>query len=95
MILPMKVRAHVFFDGRVQGVSFRYFTRDIACSQHVTGWVRNLHDGRVEAVFEGERSDVEQTIIRCQNENPFARVTDADATWEDRIEGFIDFSITY
>ncbi|HID18486.1 TPA: acylphosphatase, partial [Candidatus Bathyarchaeota archaeon] len=51
----MSVRAHVYVAGRVQGVFFRWYTRDEAVRLGVKGWVQNLPDGRVEAVFEGER----------------------------------------
>ena len=47
-------RAHVLYGGRVQGVGFRYFARDAALREGVTGWVRNLADGRVEALVEGD-----------------------------------------
>ena len=50
-----KARLHVFIEGRVQGVFFRAHTRDEAISRGLAGWVRNLPDGRVEALFEGER----------------------------------------
>ena len=49
----MKARAHVFVSGRVQGVFFRYETERLAVKFDVCGWVRNLFDARVEAVFEG------------------------------------------
>ena len=49
----MRKRAHVFYSGRVQGVGFRYSTREVACGYEVTGRVRNLPDGRVELVAEG------------------------------------------
>ncbi len=52
-------RAHVFFSGGVQGVGFRYTCRQIAKGFSVTGWVRNLSDGRVEMVAEGGRAEVE------------------------------------
>ncbi|MBO9338235.1 MAG: acylphosphatase, partial [Chloroflexus sp.] len=59
------VRAHVFISGRVQGVSFRAYTRDRAREAQVKGWVRNLSDGRVEAVFEGPRPAVQKLISWC------------------------------
>ena len=49
------IRAHVYIQGRVQGVFYRDWTRKLAQSLGLTGWVRNLEDGRVEAIFEGER----------------------------------------
>jgi acylphosphatase len=58
----MKVRVHIWVSGHVQGVSFRYYTKDMANHVGVGGWVRNLPDGRVEAVFEGEEDKVKQVI---------------------------------
>ncbi len=69
-----KVRKHVWFRGRVQGVFFRAFTREAAERLGVNGWVRNLPDGRVEAVFEGPREAVEALLRRCQEGPPLARV---------------------
>jgi len=57
----MMVRAHVIISGMVQGVFFRSETRDETKKLHVKGWVRNLPDGRVEAVFEGEEENVKKT----------------------------------
>lgn len=59
------IRAHVFVTGRVQGVGFRYSTVDTASQLGLTGWVRNLPDGRVEAVFEGVRDIVEDMVRWC------------------------------
>ncbi len=53
-----KVRRSVFYSGRVQGVGFRYTTCDVARRFAVTGFVRNLPDGRVEAVVEGESDEI-------------------------------------
>ena len=58
----MKVRAHIFVSGRVQGVFFRVETRNEATKRSVSGWVRNTSDGKVEAVFEGERENVEKMV---------------------------------
>jgi acylphosphatase len=57
----VKTRAHVFVTGRVQGVFFRSATKYNADRHDVEGWVRNLPDGRVEAVFEGEKDAVQKT----------------------------------
>jgi acylphosphatase len=54
------IRRHVFISGTVQGVSFRKATKKVAAEHGVNGWVRNLPDGRVEAVFEGEREKVQK-----------------------------------
>ena len=54
----MKIRTHVYYSGQVQGVGFRYTVERLARGQPVTGFVRNLRDGRVELVVEGEQADV-------------------------------------
>jgi acylphosphatase len=61
----MKTRAHVLVTGTVQGVFFRYETRTKAAQHKVTGWVRNTRDRRVEAVFEGEKEEVEALVAFC------------------------------
>jgi acylphosphatase len=71
-------RAHVFVRGRVQGVSFRYYTTLEAGRHEVNGWVRNLPDGRVEATFEGDEADVEHMIRWCQHGPPAAAVDGVD-----------------
>lgn len=79
-------RAHLFISGRVQGVCYRAFAQDQAIRLGLNGWVRNMHDGRVEAVFEGQRAPVEQAILVCKNGPSGARVTDVDLTWENPLE---------
>jgi acylphosphatase len=69
-----KRRAHVWIAGRVQGVFFRAYTLDAAQLIGVTGWVRNLRDGKVEAVFEGEADKVEKMIEWCREGSPMSRV---------------------
>ena len=91
----MKVRAHVFVSGRVQGVFFRSETEDEAKRRNVVGWVRNTSDGRVEAVFEGEKEDVEKLIDFCRRGPPGARVTKVDVQWKDYTGEFRDFKIRY
>jgi acylphosphatase len=76
-------RAHVYISGRVQGVNFRASTRDEARRANLRGWVRNLSDGRVEAVFEGPRADVRHLVSWCQQGPSPAYVEHVDLTWED------------
>jgi acylphosphatase len=78
----MKVRAHVFVSGRVQGVLFRAETMNEAERNHVTGWVRNMRDGRVEAIFEGEEQDVDKMIEFCTHGSPAARVMSVEVNKE-------------
>jgi len=91
----MKVRAHVFVSGRVQGVFFRSEAEDEARRRTVAGWVRNTSDGRVEAIFEGGKEDVEKVIDFCRRGPPGARVTKVDVQWEDYTGEFRDFKIRY
>ena len=78
----MTSRAHLFIDGRVQGVCYRAFTSDQASRLGLNGWVRNMPDGRVEAVFEGRQEVIEQAVIACRQGPSGARVTHMDITWE-------------
>ena len=90
----MLSRAHVYFSGKVQGVFFRANTERKARELGINGWVRNLPDGRVEAVFEGEKSAVEELIEWCRNKQPYARVTDTETVWEEP-KGETGFGIRY
>ncbi len=85
----------MFVSGRVQGVFFRATTRDEARKRGVKGWVKNLSDGRVEAVFEGEREDVEEMIDFCHEGSRPARVEDVEVNWEEYQEEFSGFEIRY
>jgi acylphosphatase len=91
----MKVRAHVYVSGRVQGVFFRSQTADIAQRLGINGWVRNLSDGRVEAQFEGEKEQVEEEIEFCRRGPPGAYVQNVDIRWEDWRGEFRDFKVLY
>jgi acylphosphatase len=75
------VRAHVTISGRVQGVYFRGTVKEMAQSMGLNGWVRNLTDGRVEAVFEGEADDVRRMVSWCEKGPPAARVDDVTTDW--------------
>ena len=66
-------------EGRVQGVSYRYWTRAEALRRGLRGWVRNRPDGTVEAVFSGDTGDVEAMLAACRRGPPAARVTDVRA----------------
>ena len=85
-----RTRAHVFISGRVQGVYYRATTREQAGERGVDGWVRNLDDGRVEAVFEGPEAAVEAMVEWCHEGSSRARVEDVEVEYEDPegLEGF-------
>ncbi len=94
-MITMKKRAHVYVSGRVQGVFFRATTREEARKKGVTGWVKNLRDGRVEAVFEGEEEKVKKMIDFCHEGSKAARVKDVEVNWEDYQDEFSEFKISY
>ena len=78
-----RTRAHVYVSGTVQGVYFRATTRDEARDRDIDGWVRNLDDGRVEAVFEGPARAVEELVEFCHEGSSAARVEDIEVTYGD------------
>jgi acylphosphatase len=90
----MRVRAHVFVRGLVQGVSFRWYTTEQAQRLGVGGWVRNLPDGRVEAVLEGSEQTVKEMIEWLGQGPRHARVAGIDVEWEEA-EGLFEFDYEY
>jgi len=86
-------RATARISGLVQGVNFRYYTYRTALSHGVTGWVRNLPDGAVEAVFEGPEESVKQVIDWCRQGPPSARVENVHLDWGAYRGEFGDFQV--
>ncbi|MEL9998787.1 MAG: acylphosphatase [Thermoplasmata archaeon] len=84
------IAAHVIFEGKVQGVYFRAFVKKNADAMGINGWVKNLLDGSVEALFEGEKSDIERLIEKCVTEHPRAIVKNVKLEWREpeNIKGF-------
>ena len=80
----MSIQAHVIVSGRVQGVFFRAETQAMALREGLSGWVRNLPDGRVEAVFEGKKEAVSRAVEWCRQGPQFANVDNIDVRWEDK-----------
>jgi acylphosphatase len=91
----MNIRAHLVISGRVQGVGFRWFVYNIASSLRLVGWAKNLADGRVEAIFEGEKETVEAAIRQCYEGPRSAIVSCIDTDWDETPEGFTSFDIRY
>ena len=89
----MNTRAHIFIQGKVQGVFYRSWTRSTAESPGLFGWVKNLEDGRVEAVFEGEKEKVEDMVAKCKEGSKSAEVVHIDVIWEEAIGDFVDFKV--
>ena len=88
-------RVQVFISGRVQGVFYRAYTRDQAVARGLTGWVRNLPDGRVCAVFEGDREKIESMLAWCRQGPPYAAVDEVLPDWQPYQGEFQDFRIAY
>lgn len=86
------VRVHVVITGKVQGVGYRYHTQRFAEGLGLAGWVRNLPDGRVEAVFEGESALVDRIVAWCHQGSPTAIVREVTVTPETP-EGLVGFQI--
>jgi acylphosphatase len=86
---------HVWVEGLVQGVFFRDSTRHTAMGLGLTGWVKNLHDGRVEAKFQGERGACEKALEYVRVGPPSASVEHVTHQWEADEETFTGFRILF
>lgn len=89
------VRAHLLIKGFVQGVGFRWWMQSNARSLGVRGWVRNLPDGRVEAVLEGSEDKVKKLIALAQQGPSGSYVENVEVLWEEYRDEFNDFSIRW
>jgi len=76
-----KVRVRVLISGRVQGVSYRYYTKQQAEVLNLCGWVRNLGNGKVEAVFEGDKDKVDEMLEWCKDGSESAEVKKIEVEW--------------
>ena len=86
-------RLHIFYSGRVQGVGFRYTTKVTACGFEVTGTVRNLFDGRVEMIAEGERTELEEFRRALQDSEVGRFVRQEEVVWSAAKNEFRGFEI--
>jgi len=88
-------RAHVFFEGRVQGVGFRYSCRSLAMGFSATGVVKNLPDGRVELIAEGERAELEEFLRAIDESELRAFIRKRSVEWKDARGEWKDFHIEH
>jgi acylphosphatase len=88
-------RVHVLISGRVQGVGYRYFAERCANELGLTGWIRNLHDGRVEVVAEGPGPKLDEFLGRLRTGPRLAVVEDFKAVWQEFTGEFGDFRVTF
>lgn len=91
----MKKRLHLIIKGRVQGVFYRASTRDAAVKLGLKGWVRNMPDDSVEAVFEGHEKALSEVLLWCRNGPPGAYVSDIKEKWDEYTGEFDGFDIRY
>ena len=87
------VRVHVHYSGRVQGVGFRYTVRSLVPGYDVLGTIRNLPDGRVELVAEGERAELEEFLQAVRDSGLRRNIQDEDIVWEEEQDKFRGFEI--
>jgi acylphosphatase len=90
-----QARVHVVIEGRVQGVFFRAHTRDEARLRGLKGWVRNLPDGRVEALFEGEKKALTGMVAWCHQGPRYAYVESVQVDWQPYQGDLTEFRIVY
>ena len=88
-------RVHLFVTGRVQGVFFRQATRVIAIKNYVTGWIKNLDDGRVEIMIEGEDKSVDVVTKWCNLGPANSRVDELKTNQEEFLGEFDNFEVRY
>ena len=93
--VPAEARLQAVVRGRVQGVSFRYYTQRRARELGLVGYVRNVWDGTVEVVAEGERTDLDELLAFLRTGPRAAFVTDVDAQWPAPTSSFSRFEVRY
>ena len=86
---------HAVVHGRVQGVSFRYHTRTAASTLGLNGWVRNLPDGTVEVLAQGDERDLRELLRWLKDGPPGSRVDKLDVNWRDPADSTEPFKIIY
>ena len=87
------VRVNVHYSGRVQGVGFRYTVKSLVTGYDVLGTSRNLPDGRVKLVAEGERAELEEFLQAVQDSGLRRHIQDEDIVWEEAQDKFKGFEI--
>lgn len=84
------MQARIFILGFVQGVGFRAFVKNKAKNLGIDGWVKNLHDGRVEVLAQGPKNKIDEFIKICEKGSFFAEVKSVQVEWEEgeKVNGF-------
>ena len=90
----MPSRLHVYYSGHVQGVGFRYSVKQLSLEFDVTGWVKNLPDGRVEMVIEGERDELETFQVAIPDAGLRRFIRETQSHWSEGTGEFRGFEIS-
>ncbi|MDZ7344464.1 MAG: acylphosphatase [candidate division KSB1 bacterium] len=90
----MKKRVHLIVSGMVQGVGFRYYVHHAARRHYLSGWVKNLPDGRVETVAEGDEEELRAFVQEIKKGSRFSRVDEVQVEWQPFSNQFKSFTIT-
>ena len=88
-----RVRVHVFYSGRVQGVGFRYTVKNVAAGFEAAGTVGNLPDGRVELVAEGAKAELQEFLQAVRDAGLGGLIRDEKAEWGEAQGGLRGFEI--
>jgi len=91
----MKKRIHVFYSGNVQGVGFRFTAERIAIDVGINGWVKNLGDGRVELVAEGEKKELDEFLEKVKTGALQGYISDTDIKWQNFKDEFKEFDVKF
>jgi acylphosphatase len=90
----MKKGVHIIINGMVQGVGFRYHVHHSARRHYLKGWVKNMPDGRVETVAEGDEEELREFVKEVKKGSRFSRVDEAQVEWLSYTNEFQAFQIT-
>lgn len=90
----MRKRIHVYYSGNVQGIGFRFVTHDLTCKLKLGGWVKNLEDGRVELVAEGQEKFLKEMLEKIKI-NFGDNIQDSQIEWQKATDEFQDFTIEF
>ena len=91
----VKQRIHIFLTGKVQGVFFRQATKVVAIKNNVTGWVKNLENGEVEILLEGDDKNVNSVIDWCRNGPANSRVDEVKIEPQEFSGQYSNFEVSY
>ncbi len=89
-----KKQIHVMLDGRVQGVGYRFYAQKIAASIGLVGEIKNLPDGRVEVIAEGDESMLKSFITKLRQGPVSADVRSVDVDWHEATNSYKEFFVT-